>query len=167
MANVTHVHLMRFITCLLLVFAVALSGCKSTSKADKEKKAALDKKAKANLREESTDTDFQAFVGRLRKAVAAHDMNTLASSNHTLRFSILLSSALAAALVSAAATVRAQVAATTSASTGAHVNRHDTFFLSAPDAEDGGPATPEDNLVHATLQARQCCVSFEQVQNLR
>jgi hypothetical protein len=70
---------MKFITCLLLVFAVALSGCKSTSKADKEKKAALDKKAKANLREEGTDTDFQAFVGRLRKAVAAHDMNTLAT----------------------------------------------------------------------------------------
>jgi len=79
MANVTHVHLMRLITCLLLTFAVALSGCKTTSKADKEKKAALDKKAKANLREENTDTDFQAFVGRLRKAVAAHDMNTLAT----------------------------------------------------------------------------------------
>jgi hypothetical protein len=70
---------MKLITCLLLVFAVALSGCKTTSKADKEKKAALDKKAKANLREESTDTDFQAFIGRLRKAVVAHDMNTLAT----------------------------------------------------------------------------------------
>src|SRR6266436_4580267 len=53
---------MKFITCLLLVFAVALSGCKTASKAEKEKKAALDKKAKANLREESSDTDFQAFV---------------------------------------------------------------------------------------------------------
>jgi hypothetical protein len=70
---------MKLITCLLLALAVALSGCKTTSKADKEKKAALDKKAKANLREEGTDTDFQAFVGRLRKAVAAHDMNTLAT----------------------------------------------------------------------------------------
>ena len=79
MANVTHVHPMKLITCLLLAFAVALSGCKTTSKADKEKKAALDKKAKANLREENTDTDFQAFVGRLRKAAAAHDMNTLAT----------------------------------------------------------------------------------------
>jgi hypothetical protein len=70
---------MKFITCLLLVFAVALSGCKTPSKAEKEKKAALDKKAKANLREESSDTDFQAFVGRLRKAAEAHDMNTLAT----------------------------------------------------------------------------------------
>jgi hypothetical protein len=70
---------MKFITCLLLVFAMALSGCKTPSKAEKEKKAALDKKAKANLREESSDTDFQAFVSRLRKAVEAHDMNTLAT----------------------------------------------------------------------------------------
>jgi hypothetical protein len=70
---------MKFITCLLLVFAVALSGCKTPSKTEKEKKAALDKKAKANLREESSDTDFEAFVGRLRKAVTAHDMNTLAT----------------------------------------------------------------------------------------
>ncbi len=71
---------MKLITCLLLAFAVALSGCKTTAKRDKEKKAALDRKAKANLRgEEISDTDFQAFVGRLRKAVAAHDMNTLAT----------------------------------------------------------------------------------------
>ena len=63
---------MKLITCLLLALAVALSGCKTAAKRDKEKKAALDRKAKANLRgEEISDTDFQAFVGRLRKAVAA------------------------------------------------------------------------------------------------
>jgi hypothetical protein len=70
---------MRLITTLLLVFVVALTGCKTPSKAAKEKKAALDKKAKANLREENTDVDFQAFVSRLRKAVAARDMNTIAT----------------------------------------------------------------------------------------
>jgi hypothetical protein len=70
---------MRFITTLLLVFAVALTGCKTPSKAAKDKKAALDKKAKANLREENTDVDFQAFVSRLRKAVAARDMTTIAT----------------------------------------------------------------------------------------
>src|SRR5438094_2931453 len=70
---------MRFITCLLLVLAVALSGCKTPSKAERDKKAALKKNAKVNLREESTDTDFQAFVGRLRKAAASRDMNTLAT----------------------------------------------------------------------------------------
>ena len=55
-----------------------MSGCKTPSKTDKAKKAALKKKTKAELREESSDVDFQAFVGRLRKAVAAHDVNTLA-----------------------------------------------------------------------------------------
>jgi uncharacterized protein YceK len=69
---------MRILASILLLLAVALSGCKSTSKADKEKKAALTKKTKANLRED-TDVDFEAFVGRLKKAVAAKDMNTLAS----------------------------------------------------------------------------------------
>ena len=56
-----------------------LTGCKNPSKAEKERKAALKSKAKAELREENTDVDFQAFVGRLRKAVAARDMNTIAS----------------------------------------------------------------------------------------
>jgi len=70
-----------FITLLLaLAFAVGgLTGCKSASKAEKERKAALRKKAKAELREESGDVDFQAFVGRLRKAVAEHDVNTIAT----------------------------------------------------------------------------------------
>ena len=69
----------RFACYILLVFAVALSGCKNPSKAEKERKAALSKKAQAKLREEDNDLDFQAFVGRLRKAVAARDMNTIAS----------------------------------------------------------------------------------------
>jgi hypothetical protein len=69
---------MKLITSLLLLLALVFSGCQTTAKKQKEKKA-LDMKAKANLREESSDTDFQAFVGRLRKAVAARDMNTIAS----------------------------------------------------------------------------------------
>jgi hypothetical protein len=69
---------MRILASILLLLAVALAGCKSTAKTDKEKKAALTKKTKANLRED-TDVDFEAFVGRLKKAVAAKDMNTLAS----------------------------------------------------------------------------------------
>jgi hypothetical protein len=68
---------MRIFASILLLLAVAVSGCKSTANKDKEKKAALTKKAKANLREDS-DVDFEAFVGRLKKAVAAHDVNTLA-----------------------------------------------------------------------------------------
>ena len=72
---------MKFITCVLLAAVVALgglTGCKTQSKAEKERKAALRKKAKAELRDEVSDVDFQAFVGRLRKAVAEHDVNTIA-----------------------------------------------------------------------------------------
>jgi hypothetical protein len=67
---------MRIFAYLLLALAVALGGCKSPSKEDKAKKAALTK-TKANLREDS-DVDFQAFIGRLRKAVEAHDVSALA-----------------------------------------------------------------------------------------
>ena len=69
---------MRVLTSVLLLLAITLTGCKSTSKTDKEKKAALSKKTKAELRED-TDIDFEAFVGRLKKAVASHDVNALAS----------------------------------------------------------------------------------------
>src|SRR3981081_621166 len=68
---------MRILLPVLLAMAIAFAGC-ATSR-DKAKKEALKKKTKAELREDSTDVDFQAFVGRLRKAVAARDMNTLAS----------------------------------------------------------------------------------------
>jgi hypothetical protein len=50
------------------------------SKAERQRRAALRKKAKAELRDETErDVDFDAFIGRLRKAVAARDMNTLAA----------------------------------------------------------------------------------------
>jgi hypothetical protein len=74
------VAVMKQILLLFLTLAIALSGCK-TSKEDKDKKdpAKIDKRTKAELREENGDVDFQAFVGRLRKAVAAHDASTIAS----------------------------------------------------------------------------------------
>jgi hypothetical protein len=70
---------MRLIGSILLVLVLALGGCKTPSEKDKAKNAALKKKAKANLREESSDVDFQAFISRLRKAVSAHDMQTVAT----------------------------------------------------------------------------------------
>jgi hypothetical protein len=68
---------MRIITFVLLILSLALSGCQTASKKEKAKQEALKKKAKAELREESSDVDFQAFLGRLRKAAAAHDVTAL------------------------------------------------------------------------------------------
>jgi hypothetical protein len=65
---------------LILIGALAFSGCGMFGSKKDDKKAAIDKKrAKADLREENNDVDFQAFVGRLKSAIAAHDVNTIAS----------------------------------------------------------------------------------------
>jgi hypothetical protein len=69
---------MKIIGFILLILTVGLSGCQTPSQKEKAKNAALKKKTKVEAREESSDVDFQAFVGRLRKAVAVHDVNTLA-----------------------------------------------------------------------------------------
>jgi len=69
---------MRVLLTGLLAFAFLLSGCRTPSEKQKTKEAALKKKTKADLRE-SSDVDFQAFVGRLRKAVANRDVETLKS----------------------------------------------------------------------------------------
>jgi hypothetical protein len=69
---------MKTIACFLLLLAVAMSGCNSAGKVDKKKAAAQTKKDKT-AGEESSDVDFQAFVGRLRQAVQARDMNAVAS----------------------------------------------------------------------------------------
>jgi hypothetical protein len=68
---------MRIIGFTFLLLALALTGCAKTGQ--NAKKAAMFKKPPVSLREENADADFQAFVGRLRKAVKAHDVNTLAS----------------------------------------------------------------------------------------
>jgi hypothetical protein len=69
---------MRKLACLLLLCALALSGCGTSSKKKKDKDVPASKKEAKNA-EESSDVDFQAFVSRLQKAVAAHDVNTIAS----------------------------------------------------------------------------------------
>jgi hypothetical protein len=68
---------MRVLGCILLVFALALSGCKTFGKKERARRAELNKKTQLKLREQSSDVDFQAFLGRLRKAVAARDVETL------------------------------------------------------------------------------------------
>jgi len=69
---------MRKLACLLLLCAFACSGCGTSSKKKKEKEPAETEK-EAKTPEESSDVDFQAFVSRLRKAVAARDAGTIAS----------------------------------------------------------------------------------------
>ena len=69
---------MKKIAFVFLIAALALNGCGMFNSKKDEKKPALNKRAKADLREENNDVDFQAFVGRLKKAVSAHDVNTLA-----------------------------------------------------------------------------------------
>ena len=71
---------MRILLTSLLALAFVFAGCQTPQqKKEKLKQAELKKKAKANLREESTDVDFQAFVGRLRKAVAKRDVEAIKS----------------------------------------------------------------------------------------
>jgi len=70
---------MRILLAFLLALTVVLAGCQTPSGKEKVKQAALKKKAKPSLREESSDVDFQAFLGRLRKAVAARDVAALKS----------------------------------------------------------------------------------------
>jgi len=71
---------MRILLVVSLAFAFVVGGCQTPEKKkEKLRQAELKKKAKADLREESSDVDFQAFLGRLRKAVAKRDVETLKS----------------------------------------------------------------------------------------
>lgn len=69
---------MKKLAFVLLIAALSLSGCDLFKSKKSDKKPAA-KKPDVNLREENSDVDFQAFVGRLKKAVAAHDVNAIAS----------------------------------------------------------------------------------------
>ena len=67
----------RFLASTLLLLALAIGGCQSPEKKKKTTKQET-KPAKVKPGQESTDVDFDGFVSRLRKAVAAHDMNAIA-----------------------------------------------------------------------------------------
>ena len=75
----TDVRLMRILLTSLLALAFVFAGCQTPQqKKEKLKQAELKKKAKVDLREEG-DVDFQAFLGRLRKAITKRDVETLKS----------------------------------------------------------------------------------------
>ena len=69
---------MKKLACLLLVFALGASGCGAFKKRSKTTKAA-ETKEETKPAEQSSDVDFQAFVGRLRQAVASRDFNAVAA----------------------------------------------------------------------------------------
>jgi hypothetical protein len=69
---------MKKIAFLFLLGALAVGGCDIFKSKKSDKKPAVNKRAKAELREENNEVDFQAFVGRLKKAISAHDVNALA-----------------------------------------------------------------------------------------
>ena len=68
---------MKKIAFLFLTCAFLFSGC-GMFKSKKDKKPDVSKRAKAELRDENPDVEFQAFLGRLKQAIAAHDVTTIA-----------------------------------------------------------------------------------------
>src|SRR5256714_10637871 len=70
---------MRILLTTLLALAFVFTGCQTPAQKKKKlKQAELKKKAKADFRQPE-DVDFQAFLGRLRKAIAKRDLETLKS----------------------------------------------------------------------------------------
>jgi hypothetical protein len=67
----------RILQCFTLLVALSLTACPTTEPKKDAKKPAHTAVSPAS--DESGDMDFQAFVSRLRKAVKAHDVNTVAS----------------------------------------------------------------------------------------
>lgn len=75
---------LRVSVCYAIVLLPLASGCKTTPEADKPKTAAATpdkpkpKKVTTTMSDQSGDVSFQAFVGRLRQAVAAKDTHAIA-----------------------------------------------------------------------------------------
>lgn len=61
---------------IVLALAFSLCSCAGAMKKREAKEKKTEQRAKADA---SNDVSFQAFVGRLRKAVAARDMQSIAS----------------------------------------------------------------------------------------
>ena len=70
----------EFSTLLCLLLAFSLAACSSLSK---KKDVDKNKSKEPAMEDMSGDVTFQAFVGRLRKAVAAHDTQTVAEMMKT------------------------------------------------------------------------------------
>lgn len=71
--------LVRIFALACLLLALSFGGCKSSEKKKTSKPVASKKEPKIKPEQENTDVDFDAFIARLRKAVSARDLNTIAS----------------------------------------------------------------------------------------
>ena len=67
----------QLVSRLFLIVALALTACPTTTQKQHAKKPAATRETPAN--EGNAEVDFQAFLGRLRKAVKAHDVEMIAS----------------------------------------------------------------------------------------
>jgi len=65
------------VCCLISTLVLSFTACPTTDSKKESKKPAT--AAAEQPPEEDAGVDFQAFVGRLRKAIRAHDLNMLAS----------------------------------------------------------------------------------------
>lgn len=68
-----------FAAALLFASASLLPGCKTPEKKKEEEKAKKEKESKPEIPDMSRDTNFQAFLGRLRTAVGKRDRQMLSS----------------------------------------------------------------------------------------
>jgi hypothetical protein len=66
----------RIRTIVSLLLVLGFCGCASHGKNDKDKKSAA--KKEETKPQEGADSDFQSFLGRLRSAAQAHDMQGMA-----------------------------------------------------------------------------------------
>jgi len=69
---------LNFCRCLVLLLALAFTACPTTNPKKNSKKPATTSNQSAAGNSADME-DFQAFLGRLRKAVSAHDVNAVAS----------------------------------------------------------------------------------------
>lgn len=69
---------LNFCRCCVLLLALAFAACPTTNPKKNAKKPATTSNQSAAGNAADT-LDFHAFIGRLRKAVAAHDVNAVAS----------------------------------------------------------------------------------------
>lgn len=71
----------RFLLFVLLAAALSVGGCHGSSSHKLKKTAATEKKKEPKIKpeQENADVSFDAFLGRLRKAVTTRDLNTIAS----------------------------------------------------------------------------------------